>query len=305
MVNDVLGRSLDVLVKAVVGLVVARGGYQAFEGSWFGQVIFDSYRREHGLALLSPPALSQVYREWGSGSVSVPLAELSAVKLLLAVLVLLGLAAHIVYKPSITQAGERARRPSRLLSAYCRCYHVLTVVMFALLLCLFLLWPAKFALVVLALLIVAPGTLYLLLYSRDLLQGNYLDRLAYICLLFVVAATLICWPYLYGHRVFQPEFYVVHLAGAEPDHCDPSRLHRGPVFLAWQEDGEKRKLFFRVCFEQDGDKLLDFFEYPGKHKVVGKESLSTVLADFVPPVPRADGSKAVRDTAKLLEELGQ
>ena len=271
-----------------------------FEGSWFGEAIFDSYLRERKLALLTQPALDRLYRDWGSGSVSLSLAEISAVKILVVLLLLLGLAAHVFYKPGVAKAlktVEGRRLPVRL---YLRGYHFFTLGFFLLLVCLFVLWPVKFGLVALAILIVVPGTVYLLLYSRDIVQGTYLERLVYFCLFVFLLQALLGWPYLYGRRAFQPEFYLVHIPGAEPDHCDPAKLLKGPSFLAYEDEREKRKLFFRVCFEQDGDKLLDFFEYPGTYRVVGKESLSKVLADFVPPVSSSEAARALSEAQKQL-----
>jgi hypothetical protein len=70
-----------------------------------------------------------------------------------------------------------------------------------------------------------------------MIDGIFVERFVYVCLLLFLVALLVGWPTLYGTRVFDPEFSLVSLGNPglqqsnAAGHCDSS-LHKGPIFLA-------------------------------------------------------------------------
>ena len=224
------------------------------------------------------------------------------VDLLLSLLLLIGLIAHILFKPSLGAARQKLGSHRWPIRFYLRCYHALTLAFLSLLLCLFVLWSVKSGLIILLILIVVPSIAYLFMNSRDLTKGTFMERFVCVCLLLFLAVGLIGWPHLYGKRVFEPKFFEVTFAGDRPNRCDQSRYKTGPVLLAYQKNG--KEMFCQICLGDD-TKYIHFFDHSGAKPLGGGEvTLSSVATHFVPPVQRGEGEEAIADIREQLRAAG-
>lgn len=302
-----LNKILDYVLKAAISLVVGRGGYEIFDGRWFGSAIFSSYLRQRHVDLTSPVS-DDLYRDWGSSSVQFSLSHVSSVAMLLTVVLLFGLFAHVIFKPYVAPelASPAVAHPSfkrRVWSRYLCSYHWFTLLIIVLLTCIYFFVPLGYGLGLDLVLIGLPSALYLFLYSKDIVQGVFLERFVWTCLLLLLVASLIQWPALYGRTVFSPEFFTVTLPNQNPDTCS-AELRKGPIFLAWRAKDKAHSQLCRLCFDASGDRFIDFFE-SGDFQVVKKANLTSTIDSFVPPVSVEEGNKAIAEAEKALKPQHQ
>lgn len=297
MPDDLLTKILEYVLKAIPGALLTGTGYQFFDGRWFGQAIFNSYLLQQSVSVLTPPATDDLYSALGSQSLTGSIGQVSAVGLLLSVILLLALVAHVLAKKSIAAAnaapapgGSAMDRISRL---YVTHYFFITLGIFGVLVSLFVLAQLRVALVVLLVLITVPAALYLVVYSKDAMNGMFVERFVWVSLLIVLLISLFGWPYLYGRRLYDPSFVLATTGTAAPDHCDGQQLSKGPIYVA--ADNGSKTLFFRMCFRPPDSRYIDFFSYDGPQTRIGTDRLSLVLTNFVPP-PAVPGTlDALRD----------
>jgi len=301
-----LNKIIDYVLKAVITLIVSGGGYQLFDGRWFGANILNSYLRHRHVGLVSAVS-DDLYREWGSNSVQFSLSQLSTVAIFLSVFLLFGLVAQVMFKPNVAAelgvpAAAYASLKKRIRLKYMRLYYWLTLIIFLSLTGIYFFMPLGYGLALVFVLIALPCALYLLLYSKDILQGGFVERFVCACLLVLLVASLVEWPVLYGREAFSPEFPSVTLANQSPDSCS-AELRKGPIFLAWPSKDKTHNQFLRVCFDGAGDRFIDFFESGDAYRVGGRDSLTRVLLAFVPPVSDEEGKKAIADAETKLKAL--
>lgn len=299
-----MNKLLDYVLKAVISLVVGRGSYEIFDGRWFGSGIFSSYLHQRHVDLTSPVS-DDLYREWGSNSVQASLSQVSSVAMLMSLLLLFVLVAHVIFKPSVsTQLGSPSNAHSGfkglVFLTYLRSYHWFTLLIVVSLTCIYFFMPLGHGLGLGLLLIGLPSALYLFLYSKDILQGAFLERFVWTCLLLLLVVSLIEWPSLYGRTIFSPEFFAVTLPSQNPDTCS-AQLQKGPIFLALRSKDKAHNEFFRMCFDDAGDRFIDFFESGDSYQVSKKANLTNVIDSFVPPVSDTEGDKAIADALKKLQ----
>jgi hypothetical protein len=294
--SDLLSKLFDYALKAIPTLLMSGTGYQLFDGRWFGQTIFGAYLATLQVQMLTPPSSAQLYSALGSQSLTDSARNISGGSVLLVIAGVLVLVAHVLYK-STAKAARASRVPppprrailQTVRARYVRHYHLVTLAIFAVLLSLFI--AAKFtaALVVLLVLIAAPATLYLALYSKDATGGTYVERFVWVFLLVCLMVTLAAWPYQYGRRVYTPSFATASFSGDIPDHCDGQRLQKGPTFAVTDLPGDEQ--FFRLCFGAGQDIYIDFFSYAGAAVFSGRDPLARVVGEFEAP-PATPGSLA-------------
>ena len=309
MPTDAIKKLVDYLLKSLVALLVGSSGYQALDGRWFGQEIFSSYlKRWHDVDLVGEPVLTSLYSRWGYQSFSASLSTVGPRTILLSMLVALGLLAHILFKPTLSTALKGPSGHSRWMAAYVRYYHGFTLGFFSMLLSSYLLWPVASGLVVLLILLVIPAAGYLLMYSPDVTKGEFLDRFVYACVFLFLLVAIFEWPYQYGARLFELRLDSVNLAvnADDPGLCDNVKLHKGPVFLAYESATEatsRKVMLIRVCFDDKGARFLDFFPYEQTITINGKQSLSLVLTNFQIPVNPVAAKQAVTDVQAQITAL--
>lgn len=286
-------------LRAVTTLILGSGGYQLFDGRWYGETIFRAYLQSRTLDILTAPTTTDLYGLFAAQSVPGSLRDASGLLVLLFLLVGLIVLAHIISKPNIEKLADTFQRPPlpraiplsradrraavRFIQwIYVEYQPLVTLLLFMILTGLFFAWPFRSGLALAFLIAVIPAALYLLLYPSDLSKGEFLDRFAYVGILAMLVVSLFGWPQLYGTAVFDPDFPIVSAPGAQ-DHCDEARLFKGPSFVAYES--ADAATMFRVCFDRTGEKkYVDFFS-GGKEQMsrLGRAKLSEVIATFVKP----------------------
>lgn len=300
-----MNRALEYVLRGFVTLLV---GGQLFTGRWYGESIFRSYLKSQNLSLIQGGS-EDLYGIWGYASVPSSLLHLSGFGLIIGVAALLLFTGHVLYKRELStrtpQSNQVQNWKEEVYRSYVRWYHTVSLLLILMLMCIFFVMPLKDGLAVVLIVFALPAALYLLLYSSDMVSGNFRDRFLYTCFLLSLAVAMAGWPARYGREVFDPEFSVVSwnepsaVANASIDHCG-SELQKGPIFLANAKSGNKSPLFLRVCFDHGGRKFIDFFEHSDTYQVTGQQKLTDTLRAFVPPVSSADANQAISDVRNVL-----
>jgi hypothetical protein len=238
------------VIRSVTGLVVTSGGYQLFDGHWYGEAIFGAFLNRMAVEMLTAPGGSELYSLVAFHSVPASLQLSTFLSVVLFTLAMMALIAHVIGKPNVAQLAKSVGRPASIAFPpkskadakrlallmkylYVNYQALVTLAVFMFLVAIFFRWSFSGGLALAFLLIVIPAVLYLLLYPNDLSRGTFLERFAYIGLLGILITTLLGWPQLYGAGVFDPTFPIAS-GVTNLDHCDEARLQRGPSFVAFE-----------------------------------------------------------------------
>ena len=294
MPEGVLEKVVAFVLRSFAGIIVTSGGYQLFDGHWFGEAIFHSYLRGQSALVLTNPVTTEMYGRFAAQSIPDSLRETSGALVVFLVAVGLLVVAHVVSKPTVAAAApdiEKQPVPTavgrRIAYAYFVYQPLFTIVLFVVLAGLFFAWPSRNGLALVFLIASIPAAMYLLFYATDLTKGVFLERFAYVSVLVLLVMVLFGWPQRYGRSGFDPLFPVATVPGTS-DHCNNAKLQKGPTFIAF-EGADETTTFLQICFNPaSGRRVVDFYSVKGPQGPKDEPtSLTEALRLFVlPPEPQ-------------------
>jgi hypothetical protein len=310
-VHDHFDKVVDWVVRSIAAFLLTGSGLQYLDAASLGRRIFDAYLSELQIRLLNTKPVSGLYGDWGSGLFNAAFdPEPSIVKLVGVLLGLIVLIAHVLFKQDrdkLTRSSSTLPFPLR---HYVGSYDLITIGCFFLLLLVLLSRTTAFSLTGFLVLIVVTGAFYLFLHATNIRGGAYFDRLTYFTVLICTLAALVAWPTLYGRNVFDHKFSVVDVSDlSDPgrDQCSVEKFDPGPVML-WNdqltEEGKRYMEFVQICVKREAGKTekfhLAFFTSEGRYHFIDRESLRTIVANFVPFASAEEGSAAVENAKQEL-----
>ncbi len=195
------------LLKLIAGLLASGGALELHSGKIFGKIIFFvfDYVTVPNIAFNPIHQLNQVdglYRTWGGQIAADFLPHLFSAKALLALVLVLLVTSHVIFKAHLEKARASVQKYVLPVRLYLRYYFRITLVVFlGLTLSLFGV-PTRFWLITCFLLMLLPSTIYLVLYSKDIMRGRFYERYAYVGMLLLLVVALVGLPANYGRKFF-------------------------------------------------------------------------------------------------------
>src|SRR5262245_31369752 len=230
-----LEKVVSAVLRGLTTAFIGGTGYQLFDGRWFGETIFSTYLQQQAAVLLTGPATDDLYSSFAAQSVPLAMQNASAALIFVSLVLLLVLFAHIVSKPTIAKLratlppiGQHRGLLSLLWNLYVRFQEFVTVCLFLVLTSLFFFWPSNCGLAIAFLLIVIAGAFYCSFTPPTSRAANS-PNASFTCASSLFSSSPCSdGPGLYAQRHFDPDFALAS-SGGTLDHCDESRLFKGPT----------------------------------------------------------------------------
>lgn len=205
---------LNAILKGLPTLIGGTGLWQFFAGgTWFGQLILSGFCASISLQLLdAPAAAASLYQQYSGnlilGGATTNRSPLHLVMLLLIAIVWL---AHVIFRAGLEARAEQPP-PSRLAALYIRFYFPLTILAAVIFLGVAFGVPREFWFGGLVLMFIVATSAYLIMNTKDAIEGSFWPRLTYLTLLLLLVYAFVAFPAAYGRRVFELELQSADLA---------------------------------------------------------------------------------------------